>query len=376
MTMNRVVVVGGSIASLTAVETLRVEGYEGRITVLSAEDRPFYTRVPLSKEVLAGKPLDDTALVAGDIGADIRVGTRATALDVERRVVVTTAGDVPYDGLVIATGSRARRLGGGRRPENVLRTADDCIRLREKLIDADSVLVVGGGVLGMEIASTCLTLDKSVTVLDVAPPMQRFLGAPVAAHVRSVAEAAGVEVVADAGGVELLGDHAPTGVQTADGRRFEADLVVSAVGDLPNVEWLAGSGLDTHGALVVDERCRVRPGIVAAGDVAVTRDAAGAFTRMPSWTNAVEQGRTAARALLSPDDAPVHRPSRYFWTEQFGLDIKMIGSGPTGEPVTLDGDIRSGRALLCWPDPDAPSHVLALNHPMPPAKLKRLARNG
>lgn len=376
MTMNRVVVVGGSIAASTAVQTLRMEGHDGPVTVISDEDRPFYTRVPLSKEVLAGKPVDDITLDADDVDVDIRLGVRATGLDVQRQLVHTTEGDEPYDGLIIATGSRARRVHDDARPELVLRTADDCIRLRERLSGSDSVLVVGGGVLGMEIASTCRSLDKSVTVVDVAPPMQRFLGAPVAAYVRSVAQAAGVTCEVIGTGSWLLGDSdsAPQGLETTDGRRFEADVVVSAVGDLPNVEWLAESGLELCGAIVVDDRCRVRPEIVAAGDVAVTRDAHGTLTRMPSWTNAVEQGRTAATALLRGDEAGPHRPSRYFWTEQFGLDIKMIGTGPHGDPATLEGRIESGSALLAWPDADVPSHILALNHPMPPAKLKRLAR--
>jgi NADPH-dependent 2,4-dienoyl-CoA reductase/sulfur reductase-like enzyme len=237
------------------------------------------------------------------------------------------------------------------------------------------VLVIGGGFLGMEIASTCRELGKDVTVVDLAPPLDRLLGTAVAGHVRTVAERAGVRLVVAQGGVRLLGSPVPTGVETADGHRLEADLVVSAVGDVPNVEWLAGSGCPLSGGVVVDERCRVSPHIVAAGDVAVTAKGDGGLQRTPSWTNAIEQGRAAALALLHGDDVPPYRPSQYFWTEQFGLDVKMVGLlDPQGSPAVLDGGLDQGAALLAWPDADSPQTVVAVDHHTPPAKLKRLLR--
>jgi 3-phenylpropionate/trans-cinnamate dioxygenase ferredoxin reductase component len=372
--VRNVVVVGGSIAALTAVETLRMEDFEGRITVLSDEDLPPYTRVPLSKGVLAGRETaDDVVLAPLSDEVDLHLRTPATGLDAENRTVRTPEGPVPYDGLVIATGARARRIGTPNQAERVLRSYDEGLRLRDHLARASSVLVVGGGFLGMEIASTARTLGKDVTVVDLAPPLDRLLGTAVGGHVRSVAARAGVRFVLTHGGVRLLGTPFPTAVETADGQRLEADLIVSAVGDVPNVEWLAGSGLPVAGGVLVDERCRVSPRVVAAGDVAVCTTGDGALTRIPSWTNAVEQARCAAKALLHGDDAPVHRPSRYSWTEQFGLDVKMVGSGdPQGEPVVLDGSLDAGSALLAWPDAGAPQTVVAVNHPTPPAKLKRL----
>ncbi|WP_254790736.1 NAD(P)/FAD-dependent oxidoreductase [Blastococcus tunisiensis] len=374
MSVRSVVVVGGSIAALTAVETLRMADFDGRITVLSDEDLPPYTRVPLSKGVLAGRETaDDVVLAPLSDEVDLHLRTPATGLDTDNRVVLTPAGPVRYDGLVIATGARARRIGTANQAERVLRSYDEGLRLRDSLAQASSVLVVGGGFLGMEIASTARALGKDVTVVDLAPPLDRLLGTAVGGHVRTVAARAGVRFVLTHGGVRLLGAPFPTGVETADGQRFEADLVVSAVGDVPNVEWLAGSGLPVAGGVLVDERCRVSPHVVAAGDVAVFTTGDGALTRIPSWTNAVEQARAAAKALLHGDDAPAYRPSRYSWTEQFGLDVKMVGAGdPQGEPVVLDGSLDAGRALLAWPDATAPQTVVAVNHPTPPAKLKRL----
>jgi NADPH-dependent 2,4-dienoyl-CoA reductase/sulfur reductase-like enzyme len=378
MTGPDVVVVGGSIAALTAVQVLRMEEFDGRITVLSDEDLPPYTRVPLSKGVLAGiESIDHVVLAPLGADVDLRLRTPATALDTDTRTVHTPAGPVPYDGLVIATGGRARRLGRPDQDERVLRTHGDCARLREDLAAASSVLVVGGGFLGMELASTARALGKEVTVVDLAPPLDRLLGTVVGGWVRSRAAQAGVRIVVTDGGVRLVGAPTVTGVELADGTRLDADLVVSAAGDVPNVEWLAGSGLRLHGGVVVDRHCRVAPDVVAAGDVTVTAGGDGRLTRTPHWTNAVDQARAAVRTLLHGDRAAPHRPAPYCWTEQFGVDLKLVGDlGPQGEPAVLDGSLGAGRALLAWPDATAPRTVVAVDHPTPPATLKRLLPRG
>jgi 3-phenylpropionate/trans-cinnamate dioxygenase ferredoxin reductase subunit len=374
VSLRDVVVVGGSIAALTAVEMLRMEDFSGRITVLSEEDVPPYTRVPLSKGVLAGtESIDDIVLAPLADDVDLRLRTAATGLDLAAKTVHTPSGPVCYDGLIIATGGRARRLGTPDQAERVLRSHADCARLRGDLAAASSVLVVGGGFLGMEIASTAAALGKEVTVVDLAPPLDRLLGAAVGGHVRSVATRAGVHIVVTDGGVRLLGTPDPTGVELVDGTRLEADLVVSAVGDVPNVEWLAGSGVQVHGGIVVDDHCRVAPDVVAAGDVTVTARGDGELTRSPHWTAAVEQARAAVRALLHGDSAAPYRPSQYCWTEQFELDVKLVGDlDPQGEPAVLDGSLEQGSALLAWPDATAPRTVIGVNHHTPPAKLKRL----
>ncbi|MEU1163855.1 FAD/NAD(P)-binding oxidoreductase [Streptomyces sp. NPDC005921] len=362
-----------------AAGPLRGEGFEGRVTMLGEEPVPPYTRVPLSKGVLAGRqPPEDTELGAPPADVELCLGVRATGLDPRSRTVRTTRGDMPYDGLVIASGARARRLGVPGHPmsrEVVLRSRTDGLHLRDRLSHASSVLVVGGGFLGMEIASTCRGLGKRVTVVDIAPPLDALTGPYVGALVRQAAERAGCRIVV-AEGVTLVGAPAPCALVTADGRRFEADVVVTAAGDVPNVEWLAGSGLRVGRGVHVDARCRAAPGIVAVGDVAASsHPGSPAMTRIPTWTNAVEQARIAALALLHGDDAPMYRPSRYGWTEQFGWDLKMAGDpAPAGVPTVLDGDPMTGRALLAWPDARAPRTVMAINHPTPPARLKRLVR--
>ena len=125
----------------------------------------------------------------------------------------------------------------------------------------------------------------------------------------------------------------------------------------------------------MDTHCRAAPGVVAAGDVTVVAHDDGTLTRAPHWTNAVEQARAAVDTLLHGDRAAPYRPSRYCWTEQFGLDVKIVGDlDPHGPPTVLDGSLSRGPALLAWPDATAPHTVVAVNHPTPPAKLKRLLR--
>ena len=376
MTLRNVVVVGGSIAALTAVETLRMHDFDGHITVLSDEDLPPYTRVPLSKGFLAGRDSADQVVLAPLSGeVDLHLRTPATALHTDRRAVETPMGLVPYDGLVIATGARARRIGSDDQDELVLRTFGDAQRLRAELDRVASVLIVGGGFLGMELASTAAEQGKTVTVVDLAAPLDRLLGSAAARHVARIAGEHGVRIVVEPGGVKLEGGPRPTAASTLSGRRLEADLVISAVGDTPNVEWLVGSGLPLDGGVVVDDLCRAAEHVVAAGDVAVKRRPDGTVQRIPSWTNAVEQARCAAQSLLLGGRAAPYRPSHYFWTEQFGLNIKVVGAGrPDGEPDVLAGSLATGSALLAWPDASAPRHVAAVNHHTPPVRLRRMLR--
>jgi 3-phenylpropionate/trans-cinnamate dioxygenase ferredoxin reductase component len=131
--------------------------------------------------------------------------------------------------------------------------------------------------------------------------------------------------------------------------------------------------VQVQGGIVVDPRCRVAPDVVAAGDVTVVAAGDGSLFRSPHWTNAVDQARAAVRALLHGNSAAPYRPSQYFWTEQFGLDVKMVGDlDPQGNPTVLDGSLDQGSALLAWPDAVAPRSVVAVNHRTPPVKLKRL----
>ena len=352
--LRRVVVVGNGIAGLTAADTLRAEGYDGELVLIGDEPRPAYSRPALSKALLrTADDLTPHELPPSGHGATELLGVRATGLDVERRLVALDDGtQVAYDGLVIASGCRPRVLGGA--DELTLRTLDDALVLRERIVSRPSVLVVGGGPLGMEIASSCLAVGCETTLVSLGPPLVDQLGPFLSEVFVSAALAQGLRIL------------------PADVPRPAADLVITAVGDVPNVEWLASSGLLRDGALLVDSRGRLRPDVVAAGDVASFPSQEGA-RRTPLWTSAIEQSKVSAAALLHGDDAPEYLPRPYFWTEQFGLSVKAAGAMPvTGAPTVVDGDVATGSALLRWELPDGSATAVAVNYRMPVPRLRRL----
>jgi NADPH-dependent 2,4-dienoyl-CoA reductase/sulfur reductase-like enzyme len=370
-----VVVVGGSIAAVTAAESLRIQGFDGAITLLSEEAHQPYSRVPLSKGVLCGAETPESAALPA-LGDDVTVRLDAPVVRLRpehRRVVLADGEEVSYDGLVIATGARARRLAGpGQTGEHVVRTLEDASGLAGAIGTATSVIVVGAGFLGMEVASTCADLGLTVTVVDRDPPLRRLLGGWLADLVVTTARERGVRFVAAPEGVELLGHPEVTGVDCGD-RTLHADLVVSAVGDEANTAWLQDTGIPLNGGVIVDAQCRVTPHIVAAGDVTVTRLPGEVYRRSPHWTSAVLQGRTAAATLLHGAAAQPPRPDPYFWTEQFGLDIKISGFVPDdAPPAVLAGDVGRRSALLQWSHDGTPLAAVSINHRMPIVKLKKL----
>lgn len=364
--MKRIVVVGGSIAALTAAQSLRAEGFDGRVTILSEEPHLPYSRVPLSKGVLAGRePAESALLPAPGDDIEFRTGARAVRLDPHgRQVVLADDTDVPYDGLVVATGARARHLTG--EADLVVRTLDDARSLASRLATARSAIILGGGFLGMEVATTCRALGLETTVVDLVPPLLRLLGPWLADLAVAAARDHGIRVRVSPEGVEVMDGHRVRCGESV----LEADVIVCAVGDVPNTGWLRDSGLplDANGGLVADARCRVVPGVVAAGDV-VSRQG----RRTPHWTNAVEQGRAAAAGLLHGESARPYRPDPYFWTEQSGLDIKISGELPlTGIPEVLAGSVDDRSALLRWHHDGGTATAVAVNHRLPVIKLKRL----
>ena len=376
--LRRIVVVGNGIAGLTAGDSLRAAGFDGDLTVIGDERHAPYSRPALSKAALLdGEDMTSHHLPAPTHEATELLGVSASALDVGRRVVVLDDGEeVPYDAVVIATGSRARRLTGageGRDGDGelTLRTLEDAVQLRRRLADRPSVVVIGGGPLGMEVASGCLATGCEVTLASYGRPLVDQLGT----YLSDVFVAAGLRrglTVAPTHAVGLRRAGGRSQVVLADGAVIEADLVVTAVGDDPNLEWLATSGLLTDGRLEVDTRGRVGPGVVAAGDVATIRTRRGA-RRVPLWTSAIDQAKVAAAALVRGDEAPELDLQPYFWTEQFGLSLKASGFTPlTGDPEIVDGDPHDGRALLRWEHADGSGTAVALNYRIPVPKLRRL----
>ncbi|MET8990426.1 FAD/NAD(P)-binding oxidoreductase [Nonomuraea wenchangensis] len=367
--VRRVVVVGNGVAGLTAADALRDSGYDGELTVVGDERHPAYSRPALSKALLLdGDDLSSHELPPATHGARELLGVRASGLDLERRLVRLDGGDaLPYDRLVIATGSRARRL-TGLPDELTLRGLDDALALRARLAGRPSVVVVGGGPLGMEVASGCLAAGCRVTLVSDGVPLSAQLGPYLAGvFVRAALERGLTLLTNGATHVEAAAGHAR--VHFGDGEVVEAELLVSAVGDVPNTEWLAGTGLADGGVLQVDERGLVRPVVAAAGDLAAFPTPYGR-RRVPLWSSAIEQAKVAGAALVRGEQAPPLRFQPYFWTEQFGLSLKAAGELPVaGEPEFVEGG-PGGPALMRWPHGAA----AALNLRVPIPKLRRVSQ--
>ena len=365
---RRIVVVGNGIAGQTACDSLRAAGFDGDLTIVGDEPRAAYSRPALSKALLVDGGSHE--LAPPTHGATEVLGVAAVGLDVEsRRVSLADGSELSFDGLVIATGSRARRLGGPDSPELTLRTLDDALALRERLAARPSVVVVGAGPLGMEIASAALSAGCEVTLVADGRPMLPHLGPCLSEAFTAAAVAQGLKLV-DGTAAGIDGARA---VVLSDGSRVEADLIVTAIGDIPNTEWLATSGLMVDGRLEADSRGRVAPGIVAAGDVAAipTR---GGVRRIPLWSSAIEQAKVAAVALLAGDAAPELDLDPYFWTEQFGLNLKATGHLPAaGEPEFLVGDSPHGPSVMRWSHDVGRGVAVAVNHRIPIPKLRRMA---
>jgi NADPH-dependent 2,4-dienoyl-CoA reductase/sulfur reductase-like enzyme len=375
--MTGIVIVGASLAGVTAAGELRAEGHDGPITVIGDEAVGAYARPPLSKAVLAGQDHADSVILPGlPDDVEVRLGVRAVGLDASKqRVLLDDATSLRYDGLVVATGSRARRLPDSGRPgQLVLRTLEDCLLLRNRLAERPTVLIVGAGFLGLEIASTCRDLGLDVTIVDREAPLRRVLGPTLGDLVADAARDHGVRLHVAVGGGELIVDDRVRGVRTADGHELVADLVISAIGDLPNVEWLAGSPFESRGPLLVDGRCRLVPGVVAAGDVCAVQDGRGLATRTPHWHSAIAQARTAARALLHGDDAAPFAQVPYVWTEGHGLEVKICGTlAPGVEPGVLEGSLAERSAVLQWAVDGEPVAAASVNRRIPVGRLRRLA---
>lgn len=332
--MQRVVVVGAGLAGARSVQELRAQGFAGEVVLLGAEPHLPYDRPPLSKQVLLGKadasPLD---VPWPDLDVDLRLSTTATGLRPGR--VQTSAGEVPYDGLVLATGARARLPAALRGPDvHVLRTLDDALRLRAALVPGARVVVVGAGWIGAEAATAAAAAGCRTTVVEAAPgPLSGALG-PVGALTAPWYDAAGIALRTSTA-VEAV---EPGAVRLAGGERLAADVVVAGVGATPDVDWLTGSGLELDRGVVVDEHLAASwPGVVAAGDCAAWWSPRfGDRLRVEHWDDALHAPTAAVATLLGRPT--LHDPVPYFWSEQLGHRVQYVGHVAGADRVVFRGE--------------------------------------
>lgn len=386
--MRTVTVVGASLSGLYAARELRSQGYDGRLVVIGDEPHLPYDRPPLSKDFLTGRADEDQLALTdpedtADLRADWLLGTRARGLDPRGRTVLLDDGrTVSTDGVVIATGASARRLpGDGLAGVHTLRTLDDARTLREDLTGGPRrVVVIGGGFIGAESASSCASLGHSVTVVEAAPlPLVPQLGPEMAVVCAALHRRAGVRLLTGTGVAGLRGTVAVTGVALTDGRTLPADIVIVGIGATPNTGWLAGSTLALHDGVLCDDGCvTTLPQVVAVGDVARVGG-----TRAEHWTSATEQPRVAVANLLAGRTVQTVRPVPYFWSDQYGSRIQFAGHYRPGDTVQVvegaldDGAPAEGGFLARYEREGRTAAVLSVDRPRPFMRARReLTREG
>jgi NADPH-dependent 2,4-dienoyl-CoA reductase/sulfur reductase-like enzyme len=392
------VVVGASLAGMNAARTLRLEGHEGAIIVLDPDLRAQYDRPPLSKQFLA-ENLDPERIMLQsakeDLGLDMRLGTRATALDLGEHRISTqhvdgTLAALQYDSLVIATGASARRLPdtAGVAGVHVVRTVDDSLALRADL-DAGPrrVVVIGAGFIGGEVAATCRGRGLEVTLVEAMPvPLERALGAAMGEVCARVHTDHGVDVRLGTGverleTVHLDGRERVVGVHLTDGTLVDADVVVVGIGVTVNTGWLEGSGLTLDDGIACDDTLLAAPGVVAAGDIARyhSRRFDRSF-RIEHWEHAIAGGEAAARRLLAEQrgEAPtIFDPVPWFWSDQYDRKIQLSGR-PEATDIArvVHGSVEEFRFVTMYGREGRLVGVLGMNRPRHVIQLRGLIEEG
>ncbi|MEU5445107.1 NAD(P)/FAD-dependent oxidoreductase [Streptomyces griseofuscus] len=366
---GRIVVVGASLAGLRAAEALREQGFTGSLTIVGDEPHPPYDRPPLSKQVLLGvAPADSTGLpMRRDPEADWVLGVRATGLDtLGQRVLLDNGESLPYDRVLIATGTRARPWPNPAEAALdgvfTVRTREDAAGLAAAL-DAGPrrVLVIGGGFTGSEIASACRERGLEVTVTERGPaPLVGALGGTLSKLAAAMQRNHGVDLRTGVTVTRLLGEKTFTGVELSDGNQVDADVCVVALGAVRNVEWLAESGLAAGPrGLACDAGCRafnmygiVTDDVFVAGDVSRFPHPLFGYQllSLEHWGNAVTQAEVAAHNMVNP--GPLRRPHLAlptFWSTQFGLNIKSVGVPTYSDHVVIaQGSLEARRLAMVY----------------------------
>lgn len=356
--LEHVAVVGASLAGLRTVEALRREGFEGRITVIGEEDALPYDRPPLSKQFLVGDWDEEKLTLARngveELKAEWKLGIAAVSLDRDAtRLTLADASTVEADAIVLATGTRARRLPFGRDLEGVLelRNLADARKLRASLARSSRVVVVGAGFIGMEVAASCRQKGLDVTVVEPLPsPLIRGLGAVLGERVARRHREEGVVFRLGVGVGGFEGEGHVTGVRLSDGETLPAELVVVGVGAAPATEWLEGAGLEIDNGVLCDATgSTAREGVYALGDCARWLNARyPERPRFEHWTSAVEQSDVVAKRIVrgvADDFAPVP----YVWTDQFDLRIAIAGEIREGDEMHVClGSIDEDRFLALF----------------------------
>jgi 3-phenylpropionate/trans-cinnamate dioxygenase ferredoxin reductase subunit len=352
------VIAGASLAGARAAETLRTEGFDGRVVLIGAEHERPYERPPLSKEYLRGEVGREKVYVH-DEGfyalheIELRLGRTAVSLSPSSSELVLDDGErLRYDRLLLTTGAEPRRLsvpGGELDGVLYLRTIGDSDAIRGRLQRGGRVVVVGAGWIGCEVAASARTLGLDVTVLDpLSLPLERVLGRELGAIYRDIHADHGVRMRGGIGVEAFEGDGAVERVRTSDGRELKCDFVVVGIGVEPRTGPAAQAGLAVDDGILVDEHLRASvPGVYAAGDVARAHHPFyGEPIRVEHWANALDQGPAAARNMVGRDEPDDRLP--YFFSDQYDVGMEYTGRARASDRVVFRGDPASREFIAFW----------------------------
>ena len=351
-------IVGASLAGAKAAETLRAEGFDGRVVLLGDEPQRPYERPPLSKEYLRGEKDFDAAAVhsAGfydEQQIELRASTVVTGVDPGASEVTLSSGErIGYDRLLVATGAAPRRLsvpGADLDGVHYLRSVTDADTLRHAIGPSSEVVVIGAGWIGAEVAASARQLGATVAMVELAAvPLERVLGPEVGAIYRDLHAEHGVDLHFGVGVDALLGSTAVEAVRLSDGTVLSATAVVVGVGVTPRVELAEAAGLGVDNGIVVDEHLQTSaPGVFAAGDVAnAFHPRYGTRIRLEHWSAALNQGPVAARNMLGK--ATVYDRTPYFFSDQYDFGMEYRGWAPSFEQVVFRGEPASRAFIAFW----------------------------
>jgi 3-phenylpropionate/trans-cinnamate dioxygenase ferredoxin reductase subunit len=395
MASNRTfVIVGASLAGAKAAETLRTEGFDGRVVLIGDEAVRPYERPPLSKDYLRGEKGFDSAAVHDegfyDANAiELRTSTVVTALDTDRSEVTLASGErIRHDQLLLATGTSPRRLstpGAELSGVHYLRQLVDADALRQVLTASRRVVVIGAGWIGSEVAASARQLGAEVTMIDPGSvPLERVLGPEVGAVYRDLHAEHGVEMHFGVAVESIRGTTAVEEVRLTNGTVLSAEVVVVGIGVTPRIELAQAAGLAIENGIAVDGHLATSaPGVYAAGDVAnAFHPLYGTRVRLEHWSAAVNQGPTAAMNMLGEPTAYDKVP--YFFSDQFDLGMEYRGWAPVWDEVVFRGDpatrqfiafwLRDSRVVAAmnantWDAGDALEALIRTRHPVDHARL-------
>jgi 3-phenylpropionate/trans-cinnamate dioxygenase ferredoxin reductase component len=352
------VIVGAGLAGAKAAETLREEGFDGRVVLIGAEPERPYERPPLTKDYLRSESPREKAYVHpepfyGEHDIELITGAAVTALDPGRSQVTLEDGrELGYERLLLATGAEPRRLpipGADLDGIHYLRTLADCDALRGRLEAGGKVVVIGAGWIGAEFAASARQRGAEVTVIAPASvPLERVLGAEVGAVYRDLHRDHGVELLLGASVEAFEGDGSVQRVRTSDGRTIDCDFAVVGIGVVPRVELAETAGLRIDNGIMVDQRLATSaPHVYAAGDVAnAWHPFYDRLVRVEHWSNALNQGPAAARAMLGLD--VVYDRTPYFFSDQYDVGMEYSGLATEWDEVVFRGDPAGREFVAFW----------------------------